>query len=88
MTATMIPASLGELLRRYKTRKRITSAELARRLELTKSMTDRLLQDRAPDPGILLAGRVATLLREDLATIAAAATVSQHLQQKELSEAS
>jgi transcriptional regulator with XRE-family HTH domain len=90
MTAGIIAASLGELLRRYKTRERITSAEMARRLGVTKSAADRLLQDRMPDPGITLAEQIATLIHEDLTTVAAAARVSQQLQQKEreLAEAS
>ena len=83
MTAAMTPASLGELLRRYKTRERITSTELAARLGVNKSVVDRLLQDRVPNPGLVLAEQIATLIGEDLAVVATAVRVSRAVRQKE-----
>ncbi len=88
MTAEDIAASLGDLLRRYKTRERIATPELATRLGVSKSMADRLLQDRLPDPSVALAEQIATLIGVDLAAIAAACRVSRGMREKELVEAS
>ena len=88
MTAEDIAASLGDLLRRYKTRERIATPELAARLGVSKSMADRLLQDRLPDPSVALADQIATLISVDLPVIAAACRISRDVRQKELVEAS
>ena len=88
MTAENITASLGNLLARYKKRERITTPELAARLGVSKSMADRLLQDRLPDPSVALAEEIATLIDVDLTAIAAACRVSRTMREKELVEAS
>ena len=88
MTAENITASLGNLLARYKKRERITTPKLAARLGVSKSMADRLLQDRLPDPSVALAEQIATLIDVDLTAIAAACRVSRSIREKELVEAS
>lgn len=84
MTAAHITASLGDLLRRYKTRERIRTPELAERLGVSKSAADRLVQDRLADISLPLAERVATLLEVELTDVSAAYRVSLELMREEV----
>ena len=89
MTAANLTASLGDLLRRYKMCERIKTPELAERLGVSRSMADRLVQDRLPDLSLPLAERIATLMGMELTDVSAAYRVSMELMKKaELVEAS
>lgn len=88
MLARHLTASLGDLLRRYKAREGITTPELAARLEISRSMADRLIQDRLPDISLPLATRISTLMEISLTDVSVAYQVSEELMRKSELEAS
>lgn len=82
MTAANLTASLGDLLRRYKSYERITSLELAERLNVSKGTADRLLQDRLPDLSLPLAECIASLMGMELADVSVAYRVSAEVMKR------
>lgn len=83
MRAISIGPTLGELLRRYKARQRITTPDLAEQLGASRAMTERLVRDRADYLDIHLAERISTALELDVRDVAAAHRASLELKEQE-----